>query len=135
MFEVLESLQQGAAEATCFADGREISIRWDYRFRDLAAKKFETESRGKMGRWQQIRKRTETQVGVAIGHVFRKFSLQMQAEQAGGDDDGERREWAIGVPKCLDLDGEGCFEGWLKCAEMDFAWRWRRKVASRTHSE
>ena len=31
--------------------------------------------------------------------------------------------------------GEGGFEYRLKWAEMDFAWRWRRKVASRTHSE
>ena len=59
----------------------------------------------------------------------------MQAEQARGNDDGERRERAVGVPKCLDLRGEGRFEGWLKWAEMDFAWCWRRKVASRTHSE
>ena len=59
----------------------------------------------------------------------------MQAEQAGGNDNGERRERAVGVAKCPDLGGQDGFERRLKRAEMDFAWRWRRKVASRTHSE
>jgi hypothetical protein len=33
------------------------------------------------------------------------------------------------------LGGEGRFQRWLKWAEMDFAWRWGGKIASRTHSE
>jgi hypothetical protein len=59
----------------------------------------------------------------------------MQAEQAGGNDDGEWCERAVGIAKCHNFERESCFECRLKWAEMDFAWRWRRKVASRTHSE
>ena len=135
LFEVLESLQQGAAEATGFANGREITIRWNLRFRDLATKEFEAQSRGELGRGQQVRQCPETQIGMAVGQFLCELSLQMQAEQAGGYDDGERREWAVGLSKCQDFERESCFKCRLKWAEMDFAWRWRRKVASRTHSE
>ena len=72
---------------------------------------------------------------MAVGQLPCEFSLQIQAKQTGGNDDGERRKRALGVPKCQDFGGEDGFEYRLKWAEMDLAWRWRRKVASRTHSE
>ena len=75
LFEVLEGLQQSRAETARVAHGSKITIRRNFIFRDLPAKKFQAQSRGATRWWQKIFERAEPDIGMAVRQCPRERTL------------------------------------------------------------
>ena len=135
MFEILERLQQRAAETTRIADGSKIAVGGDFILCDPVSEKFQTQPRGYPDGRQKVGERAKAQVDMAVGQRAGEEALEAQPEHARRDNDGNRRQRATGRFYAGNIGGEGRFQRWLKWTKMDFAWCSSGKIASRTHSE
>ena len=123
MFEVLERFQEGATESAGGADGRKPTVGGNIFLSDLVAEQLQAKARSET-RWrQEFREHVKAEIAMAVGQDAGEMSLEAQAEQACGHDDGDRSERSAGLLEGDHLSGEVGLQGWLKRAEMDFAWR------------
>ena len=100
---------------------------------DLVAKKFQAEPRGLTRGWQEVFEHAEPQIDVAIGQPVGQRPLKIQAQQARRDNDGQGGERAARFPPLGNFLRQGRLQYRLERADVDFAWYWRAKIASRTH--